>query len=88
MTISYPCKELKAKDAYKNSNLLLTKTIKKLESSLLKSTNKKLKRIKLNFKSNFKKEDFYKIVKSAKKYIQDGDIFQVVPSQDLNQNIL
>ena len=81
MTISYPCKELKAKDAYKNSNLLLTKTIKKLESSLLKSTNKKIKKIKLNFKSNFKKEDFYKIVKSAKKYIQDGDIFQVVPSQ-------
>ena len=32
-------------------------------------------------KSNYKKEDYLKIVEKAKKYIQLGDIFQVVPSQ-------
>ena len=37
MTISYPSKELTGENAYKKSNLLLTKTIKKLERSLLKS---------------------------------------------------
>jgi len=33
------------------------------------------------FKSNFTKEQYYKIVEKAKSYIKDGDIFQVVPSQ-------
>jgi anthranilate synthase component 1 len=32
-------------------------------------------------KSNFKKSDYLKIIKKAKKYIKAGDIFQVVPSQ-------
>ena len=39
------------------------------------------KKAKLNFKSNFKIKDFYNLVKKAKKYIKNGDIFQVVTSQ-------
>ncbi len=81
MTVSYPSKKISPEKAYKNANLLLTKSIKKLEKSILNSPNKKIKKNKLDFKSNFKKEDFYEVVKKAKKYIKEGDIFQVVPSQ-------
>ncbi len=81
MTVAYPSKFISAEDAYKNSNLLIKKTIKKLETSVLKSTSKRKSNIKLKFKSNYKKEEFYKVVKRAKKYIKEGDIFQVVPSQ-------
>ncbi len=81
MTVSYPSKKISPDLAYKNANLLLSKTIKKLEKSILNSKNRKIKKRNLNFKSNFKKEEFYKIVKKAKKYIKNGDIFQVVPSQ-------
>ena len=81
MTVCYPNKNISAEKAYNKSLLLLNKTIKKLERSILKSTNKKIKKTKLKFKSNFKKEEFFKIVKKAKKYIKEGDIFQVVPSQ-------
>ena len=81
MTISYPSKKISPDQAYKKTKLLLSKTIKKLEKSILNSTNKKIKKTKLRFESNFKKEEFYSLVKKAKKYIKNGDIFQVVPSQ-------
>ena len=81
MSVSYPSKKISPESAYKNANLLLKKTIKKLEKSILKSKSNRIKKNKLNFISNFKKDEFYKIVKKAKKYIKDGDIFQVVPSQ-------
>ncbi len=81
MTVCYPSKKLKPELAYKNSKLLLKKTIKKLERSILNSANKKNKTNKLKFKSNFGKKDFYNLVKAAKKYIRNGDIFQVVTSQ-------
>ncbi len=81
MTVSYPSKKILPEQAFKKSNLLLKKTIKKLEKSILISTNKKSINTKLNFKSNFKKEEFYNVVKKAKQYIKEGDIFQVVPSQ-------
>ncbi len=81
MTVIYPSSKIPAHKAYKNANLLLKKTILKLKKSILNNTSKKNKKIKLNFKSNFKKEEFYKVVNKAKKYIKEGDIFQVVPSQ-------
>ncbi len=81
MAVSYPSKKVSAEKAYINSKLLIKKTIKKLEKSILTNTKKKNKKTKLNFKSNFKKEEFYDVVKKAKKYIKEGDIFQVVPSQ-------
>ncbi len=81
MTVTYPSPNISAEIAYKKASLLLRKTIKKLEKNILNSPNKKNKKNKLNFKSNFKKEEFYNVVKKAKKYIKEGDIFQVVPSQ-------
>ncbi|MBI04783.1 MAG: anthranilate synthase component I [Pelagibacteraceae bacterium] len=81
MTVKYPSKKKSPENAYDEANLLLKKTVKKLEKSILNSSIAKNKNTKLNFTSNFKKEEFYKVVKKAKKYIQEGDIFQVVPSQ-------
>ena len=86
MTVSYPCKEISPEIAFKNANILLKKTIRKLEKSVLNIKNKKIKKTRLNFKSNFKKEEFYNLVKKAKKYIKEGDIFQVVPSQRFETN--
>lgn len=38
-----------------------------------------------DWQSNFKQDDYEKIVRSAKEYIAAGDIFQVVPSQRLSR---
>ena len=81
MSVSYPCKTVSAEKAFKDSTSLLSKTIKKLEKSILKSSINKENKSKLKFKSNFKKEEFYKVVKKAKNYIKNGDVFQVVTSQ-------
>ena len=81
MSVSYPCKKISAEKAFKDSTSLLSKTIKKLEKSILKSSINKKNKSKLKFKSNFKKEEFYKVVKKAKNYIKNGDVFQVVTSQ-------
>ena len=81
MSVSYPCKTVSAEKAFKDSVSLLSKTIKKLEKSILKSSINKKNKSKLKFKSNFKKEEFYKVVKKAKNYIKNGDVFQVVTSQ-------
>ncbi len=86
MTVSYPSTKISSEKAYKNASSLLKKSIKKLEISILNISNKKIKKNKLNFKSNFKKEEFYNIVKKAKKFIKAGDIFQVVPSQRFETN--
>ena len=86
MTVCYPSKNISAETAYKNTTLILKKTINKLEKSVLNSTTKKIKKNKLKFKSNFNKEEFYDVVKKAKKYIKDGDVFQVVPSQRFETN--
>ena len=81
MAVTYPSKKISAQKAYKKNKLLIEKTINKLQESILKPAQNKNKKSKLNFKSNIKKEHFYKIVNKAKKYIKNGDIFQVVPSQ-------
>ncbi len=86
MTVTYPTKNITAEKAFKNANLLLNKTIQKLERSILNITSKKIKKRKLNFKSNFTKKQFFQVVKKAKKYIEEGDIFQVVPSQRFETN--
>ncbi len=81
MTVTYPSKKISAQSAYKKNKSLLDKTIKKLESSILKPAKNKNRKSKLTFKSNIRKEQFYKVVNKAKEYIKNGDIFQVVPSQ-------
>ncbi len=81
MTVTYPSKKISAQSAYKKNKSLLDKTIKKLESSILKPAKNKNRKSKLTFKSNIREEQFYKVVNKAKEYIKNGDIFQVVPSQ-------
>ena len=81
MTVTYPNEKISAEKAYAKNKLLLKNTIKKLEKSILKPAQNKNRKPKLKFKSNFKKNEFYKIVNKAKEYIKNGDIFQVVPSQ-------
>ena len=63
MSVSYPNKKYLLKKHLKIV-ILLSKTIKKLEK-LFKIFNNKNKS-KLSFKSNFTKEEFYKVVKKAK----------------------
>ncbi len=81
MTVSYPSKKISPEKAYRNANILLKKTIRKLENNNLNTSYKSNIKNELIFKSNFKKEEFYKVVRKAKKYIKKGDVFQVVPSQ-------
>ena len=87
MTITYPSKNVSAEKAYINSKDLLERKIEDLKVSLINnSINKKMIKSKLNFKSNYTKNEYFKIIKKAKDYIKEGDIFQVVTSQRFETN--
>ena len=52
-------------------------------------TNKKIdksKKISLKAKSNITKKSFFKNIEQSKKYIKNGDIFQIVPSHRFEMN--
>ena len=70
---------------YKNYYLKQIEAIKELEflsiSKLKNNKNIVLKKKNTKVKSNISKKEFKKIVLKAKKYIKQGDIFQVVLSQ-------
>ena len=74
---------------FKNNSSLhfedLKSNIQSLKQEFSKNTKfKKMnfkKKIKVNIKSNISKKNFIKNINIAKKYIKNGDIFQVVPSQ-------
>tara|TARA_Y100000590_G_scaffold470620_1_gene667025 strand:- start:8957 stop:10450 length:1494 start_codon:yes stop_codon:yes gene_type:complete len=83
MTVVYPEKKIKAEKAIQVVEKRIKSYINKLNNEIKKNKikskinfNKKIK-----IKSNLKKNEYLKIVKKAKKYINAGDIFQVVPSQ-------
>ncbi len=87
MSLTYPSPEINALKAYENANELLDKTIEKIKNhSIDFSFNEKGIEKKLDFKSNYTKEEYFKIVEKAKKYIKQGDIFQVVTSQRFETN--
>lgn len=72
----------------KNYDELVTK-INNIEDILLEplveeKTN--LDDFRFDFKSNYEKSEYEEIVKQCKKYISDGDIFQVLPSQRFTSN--
>ena len=77
----YYDKKISCDKAYKNSIKEIEKIIKKLISDLPTKTKINLKNKKLNPKSNIKRNDYFKMINKAKKYIEKGDIFQVVTSQ-------
>ncbi|MCF7870125.1 MAG: anthranilate synthase component I [Candidatus Omnitrophica bacterium] len=78
-------KKSKLNKAYKDG----VKNISKLYDQMIKiEPLPKLNFVKKNvkMKSNFKKADFIKILKKAKKYIKEGDIIQTVISQRFESN--
>ena len=79
MTAIYPEKNIKAETALKEAEKLIGESVEKLKTQIAKDDVSNKKNIQI--KSNYKKEDYLKIVEKAKKYIHSGDIFQVVPSQ-------
>ncbi len=64
--------------------------IEKLLKKPYRSSKNKVKQ-QFNFSSNYSEDEYCSMVIKAKKYITDGDIFQVLPSQrfsaDFDQNI-
>lgn len=59
--------------------------IEKIIFSELKTENKE-KKLDFNFTSNYSESEYCAAVEKAKKYIIDGDIFQVLPSQRFTSN--
>ena len=83
MTVVYPEKNIKAETAIQTVEERIKSYTNKLNSEIQKNEiNSKVDfNKKITIKSNFKKTDYLKIIEKAKKYINNGDIFQVVPSQ-------
>ena len=82
MTLTYPNKNLSAIKAYDEAKKLLDQTVKKLQKNSVDFHFNEISfENKLDFKSNYTKQEYFKIVEKAKKYIEQGDIFQVVTSQ-------
>ena len=82
MTTIYPNDQTSPEEALKEARKYIKKNIKKLQKEIkLDSKNKKNNKENLDFKSNYTKNEYFKIIRKAKSYIKKGDIFQVVPSQ-------
>ena len=82
MTPIYPNKKITPEKALRLGRKYLNANIRKLEvDTNFKTTYPKNKGGELNFKSNYTKKEYFKIIEKAKSYIRAGDIFQVVPSQ-------
>ena len=83
MTVIYPEKNIKAESALKVAENRIKVNIEKLNSQIIKNefSNNKVFKENIQIKSNYKKDDYLEIIEKAKKYINAGDIFQVVPSQ-------
>ena len=80
MTVVYPNNQNNLDELFEKTEQLLESKINLLTKSLIQSSKTAIKS-KLNFKSNYSKEEYFSIISKAKKYINEGDIFQVVTSQ-------
>ena len=73
---------------YYNNQIQNLKFLKNLAFNFNnRSLEKKIRKEKVKVKSNISKNNFKKIVLKAKKYIKNGDIFQVVLSQRFEANL-
>ena len=81
MTPIYFSENIKANDAYNLAKKTIDSGINNLNKNLKKNIPIKINNKSLNPKSNFTQSQYSKIIKKAKKYINEGDIFQVVTSQ-------
>lgn len=76
-------------DSNEQSYEVTKNKIELIETTLLEHTNnttKKTANINFNFSSNYSEEEYIAAVETAKNYIKDGDIFQVLPSQRFTSN--
>ncbi|MBU6338751.1 MAG: anthranilate synthase component I [Rickettsiales bacterium] len=74
-----------------DSDKVFSKAVAKItaiEEVLQKPYEAKQNKLKteFNFSSNYSEDEYCAVVKKAKKYITDGDIFQVLPSQRFTSN--
>ena len=85
MTVVYPNKENNFELIYNKTQELLDLKVSQLKESLIQTKKNEIKS-NLNFQSNYSKEEYFSIISKAKKYITEGDIFQVVTSQRFETN--
>ena len=82
MTSVYPDKKVNPEKAFKKAwnyiNIAIEKLNKEVQINAIKDKNIDRSIV---FKSNYTKEEYFKIIEKAKSYIRKGDVFQVVTSQ-------
>ena len=82
MTSIYPNKKVNPEKAFNKAwdyvNAAIEKLNKEIQIITIEDENKERP---ITFKSNYTKEEYFKIIEKAKSYIRKGDIFQVVTSQ-------
>ena len=82
MTSIYPDKKGNPEKAFDEGWDYLNKAIEKLSKEIqINIIENKNNDRSIVFKSNYTKEEYFKIIEKAKRYIRKGDIFQVVTSQ-------
>jgi len=81
ITPVWPKKNTTSIKAHKEAKKRLLNTIKSFEKKVIKEKLRKKNTQPLKPRSNTTRNQYFAMVKKAKKYIRDGDIFQVVPSQ-------
>ena len=85
MTVVYPSKEKDFGNEYDQAQKLLSSKVTQLNENLVQPSINSIKS-KLDFKSNYSKDEYLSVISKAKKYIAEGDIFQVVTSQRFETN--
>jgi len=85
MTVVYPNNQKNFDQLFEKTENELELKINLLNKSLIQTSKTTIKS-KLDFKSNYSKEEYFGIISKAKKYIKEGDIFQVVTSQRFETN--
>ncbi|MCX8029019.1 MAG: anthranilate synthase component I [Brevinematales bacterium] len=74
-------------DAVVNSNRKIEEVVEVIKSPLNIYSDRNVGSRPISWKSNFTKDEFVNMIEKSKKYIENGDIFQVVLSQRLSFNI-
>ena len=83
MSAVYPKKNIEAEKAYTKALNKISKANDQIKNDILKKDLNVDIKIpnKINFISNYTKDEYFNIINKAKKFIKKGDIFQVVTSQ-------
>ena len=80
MTAVYPNEEKKYETTFDEAQALLELKVNQLKENLVQEPINQINS-NLEFISNYSKEEYFSIISKAKKYIEEGDVFQVVTSQ-------